>query len=103
MGFQPHQPVQSAARVIGLKIFSRIEYRLAHAWWRYEDERARRRNTVSSWHPVPSEKMHEDVSGTIPKDLADCAWRRQAIAITSGNPGRCSVMGFSLWCRTLAD
>ncbi len=45
----------------GLKIFSRIEYRLAHAWWRYEDERARRRNTVSSWHPVPSEKMHEDV------------------------------------------
>jgi len=44
---------------LGLRIFSRIEHRLAHAWWRFEDERARRRNTLSSWHPVPSEKMHE--------------------------------------------
>jgi hypothetical protein len=44
---------------LGLKLSSRIEHRLAHAWWNWEDERARRRNTLSSWHPVPSEKMHE--------------------------------------------
>ena len=44
---------------IGLKLFSRIEHRLAHAWWRREGARARRRNTVSSWHPVANEKMRE--------------------------------------------
>jgi hypothetical protein len=44
---------------LGLKVFSRIEHRIAHAWWRRQDERARRRNTVSSWHLVPSEKLHE--------------------------------------------
>jgi hypothetical protein len=44
---------------LGLKAFSRIEHRAARAWWRFEDERARRRNTLSSWHPVPAEKMHE--------------------------------------------
>jgi hypothetical protein len=44
---------------LGLKLFSRIEHRLAHAWWNWEDERAKKRNTISSWHPVPSEKMHE--------------------------------------------
>jgi len=47
---------------LGLKISSRIEHRLAHAWWRWQDERAKRRNTVSSWHRVPAEKMHEGTS-----------------------------------------
>jgi hypothetical protein len=44
---------------LGLKLFSRIEHRLAKRYWEYEDRRAAKRNALSSWHPVPAEKMHE--------------------------------------------
>jgi len=44
---------------LGWRVFSRLECRLARAYWRWEDERARRRNTVSSWHLVPPERMRD--------------------------------------------
>lgn len=44
---------------LGWRMFWRLECRLARAYWRWEDERARRRNTLSSWHLVPIEKLHE--------------------------------------------
>lgn len=42
---------------LGLRALSRLEYRLAKAYWRYKDREAERRNVQSSWHLVPSEKM----------------------------------------------
>ncbi len=44
---------------LGLKLFSRIEHKLARKYWDYEDRKAARRNVLSSWHKVPPEKMHE--------------------------------------------
>lgn len=43
----------------GFRFVSRIECRLAKHYWRWQDERAAKRNTISSWHLVASEKMHE--------------------------------------------
>jgi hypothetical protein len=43
----------------GFKFASRIEYRLAKLYWRWQDERAAKRDTISSWHLVANEKMHE--------------------------------------------
>ncbi len=45
---------------VGSRLLSRIECRVAKAYWRYMDRRAARRNTLSSWHPVPIERMHEE-------------------------------------------
>ena len=42
---------------LGLRAASRLEYRLAKAYWRYKDREAERRKVQSSWHLVPSEKM----------------------------------------------
>ncbi len=44
---------------LGLPIFSRIEHKLAKMYWAFEDRKAARRNVLSSWHPVPAEKMHK--------------------------------------------
>jgi hypothetical protein len=44
---------------IGLRIISRWEYRMAKVYWRWADKRAARRNVLSTWHRVPSEKIHE--------------------------------------------
>lgn len=44
---------------LGFRFLSRIECRLAKIYWRWQDEQARRRHTVSSWHLVPPEKLHE--------------------------------------------
>ncbi len=44
---------------LGWRVFSRLECKAARAYWRWEDDRARRRNTLSSWHVVPTERMHE--------------------------------------------
>ncbi len=46
---------------LGLRIFSRLEHMLARRYWLWLDERARKRNTVSSWHPVPTSKMSETI------------------------------------------
>jgi hypothetical protein len=43
----------------GFRFISRIECRLAKLYWRWMDDRAARRGTISSWHLVDSEKMHE--------------------------------------------
>ena len=45
---------------LGLRAASRLEYRLAKAFWRYKDRQAERRNVQSSWHLVPTEKMWTD-------------------------------------------
>ena len=44
---------------LGLKVFSRIEHKLARQYWEWLDERARKRNGQSSWHLVPTSKMSE--------------------------------------------
>ena len=49
---------------LGLKLFSKIENRLAKRYWEYEDRKAAKRNSLSSWHPVPAEKMHEQHMAT---------------------------------------
>ena len=41
------------------KSINRLEHRILQALWRWQDEQARRRNTLSAWHPVPSEKLHD--------------------------------------------
>jgi hypothetical protein len=43
----------------GFRFVSRLECRLAKLYWRWQDDRAAKRNTISSWHLVPNEKMHE--------------------------------------------
>jgi len=43
----------------GFRFVSRIECRLAKLYWRWQDERAAKRNTISSWHLVANDKMHE--------------------------------------------
>ena len=43
----------------GFRFVSRIECRLAKLYWRWQDEQAAKRNTISSWHRVADEKMHE--------------------------------------------
>lgn len=52
----------------GFRFVSRIEYRLARLYWRWQDERAARRNTISSWHLVPSDKMHEPAPAREPAE-----------------------------------
>ncbi len=42
---------------LGLRVFNRLECMLAKRYWLWLDERARRRNTLSSWHPVPTDRM----------------------------------------------
>ena len=44
---------------LGLKVFSKIEHKVAKRYWEYEDRKAAKRNALASWHPVPAEKMHE--------------------------------------------
>jgi hypothetical protein len=44
---------------LGFKVFSRIEHKLARAYWNWLDEKAKKRNKLSSWHPVPASKMSE--------------------------------------------
>lgn len=44
---------------LGLRFVSRLECRLAKLYWQWQDERARRRKTIATWHLVPSEKMNE--------------------------------------------
>jgi hypothetical protein len=44
---------------VGSRLVSRIECRLAKLYWRWQDERAAKRKTISSWHLVASDKMHE--------------------------------------------
>ena len=47
---------------LGLRWFSRIEHIVAKKYWEYEDARAAKRNSLSSWHLVPAEKMHQQLS-----------------------------------------
>jgi hypothetical protein len=44
---------------IGSKVLSRAEYAIAQAYWSVMDRLAARRGTISSWHPVPSDKLHQ--------------------------------------------
>ncbi len=43
----------------GSRLRSKLEYRLAKAYWRWQDRRAAARNVPSSWHLVPSGKIHD--------------------------------------------
>jgi hypothetical protein len=42
---------------LGTRAFQRAENWVAQAYWRFMDGQAARRGTVSSWHPVPSDKL----------------------------------------------
>ena len=43
----------------GSKLRSKAEYRLAKAYWRWQDRRAAKRNGQSSWHLVQEDKFHD--------------------------------------------
>ncbi|MGQ0672793.1 MAG: hypothetical protein ACT4N2_07950 [Hyphomicrobium sp.] len=44
---------------LGTKLFSHIETAVAQTYWKVMDRKAAKRGTVSSRHPVPSEKLHQ--------------------------------------------
>ncbi len=45
---------------LGLPFYSRIEYSLAKAWWRFQDRQATKRGGYSSWHVIDSASFHSD-------------------------------------------
>lgn len=45
---------------IGSKWVSRLENRLAKAFWRQKDREAEKKGELSSWHLVPAEKMFDE-------------------------------------------
>lgn len=42
---------------LGTRTFQRLENAVAQAYWSHMDRQAARRGYLSSWHPVPSEKL----------------------------------------------